>query len=317
MAGSLLSYLSSLRALLVASVVIGIGTSACWARPLVDTSPGQILAAAIDGADRVTVRESLFKGARVLFESAERHDLNALREAVKVVVPPEPMVCACLGGPVIELYSGSRRVLVLENHHGESIACDLWVGDAPIVPAEPWLAWFEDRGMPQLRKTYESHQRVRAKARMEQAHWMDAMPKAMRAAWSEMQGFLATPDVVQLEAVLAEEEPIEAKRILALFALYGSGAGPWTGYPSYEDTAAQMLNQYPAKKLIEAVGSGNGLSPSQMEGVARLLSGWHCGASHVDDEVPRLLQARLLEYCSASDDPQKRNVGICAFGDSQ
>ncbi len=64
---------------------------------------------------------------------------------------------------------------------------------------------------------------------MEDQHWWSDPPSAVRASASVL-----TP-------ALAKEFSDVPQRIRALFAWFGSGAGPWSGFPAYEDVPAHLL----------------------------------------------------------------------------
>src|SRR4051794_38102576 len=68
------------------------------------------LAALIDKADKLVVLESPRPGAAVLFESAERRDLDALKAALKVESPKGLMHCMCDGTPALVLYAKGEKI---------------------------------------------------------------------------------------------------------------------------------------------------------------------------------------------------------------
>ena len=65
--------------------------------------------------------------------------------------------------------------------------------------------------------------------------WLTAMPKAIVPVWSYSLGVFSFVDITPLRAALEREVPNETSRILALLQWFGSGAGPWSGFPYYED----------------------------------------------------------------------------------
>jgi hypothetical protein len=54
-----------------------------------------------------------------------------------------------------------------------------------------------------------------------------------------------TKDLAPVQESLAAAYPEPRARVLALFRWFGSGAGPWTGFPVYEQLAEQILLQLP------------------------------------------------------------------------
>jgi hypothetical protein len=61
--------------------------------------------------------------------------------------------------------------------------------------------------------------------------------------------------------------------VLALLGWFGSGAGPWSGHPSYEAAPEQLLLHYPTQLLVEALTATVPTAP-QWAGAARYFAGW-------------------------------------------
>jgi hypothetical protein len=124
------------------------------------------LAQLIDRADKVVVSGDTFSadndGSSILFESSNRQDLDALRNALQVERPKGNVVwtCLCSGYPAIFLYDHGKQIGRITYHHGKTIRCHaLWASDATIIDVETSLKWFDDRKIPEPRKEYE---RIRA-----------------------------------------------------------------------------------------------------------------------------------------------------------
>jgi hypothetical protein len=119
-----------------------------------------------------------------------------------------------------------------------------------------------------------------------------------------------------LEAALFSEFPNKRTRILKLMAWFGSGAGPWSGYPAYENVAQQMLLKYSTPKLIDAVANAT-LSEEESEGTARLFAGSDFNDSRPQDHVllPEDLKRHLLEHSLRSTDEDKLARARLAFTD--
>jgi hypothetical protein len=113
-----------------------------------------------------------------------------------------------------------------------------------------------------------------------------------------------------LNAALAKQYPDTYDRIRALMAWFGSGAGPWSGFPGYEEIAAKLLRQYPTAELIRAVESRN-LTDQELEGAARILGSW----TPVSDPtpIPADLRRTLLAHCLLSSDQDKVERAEHAF----
>jgi hypothetical protein len=93
-------------------------------------------------------------------------------------------------------------------------------------------------------------------------------------------------------------------------AWFGSGAGPWSGFPGYEEIAQKILRQYPTEELIGAV-DGRSLSDEELEGAARILGNWTPIPDHTP--IPPGLRQILLDHCLRSSDQDKVDHAKKAF----
>lgn len=148
-----------------------------------------------------------------------------------------------------------------------------------------------------------------------EARWREAMPKSIQPLWGDAMRMEVNPDVAPLRAALAQEIPDARQRILALFAWYGSGEGPWSGFPSYEEVADRLLLEYPTPDLIAAAETET-LTEPQLEGAARLFGGWTFGQNRPADRkaLPDALKKKLLDHSLKSTDNDKIRRARNAFG---
>jgi hypothetical protein len=244
------------------SLLLLLAMAFAFGTPLLDA--GEVrpadLANLIDKADKLVVLESPREGAKVLFESAERADLDALKAALKVERPERRFHCMCDGTPALALYAKGEKIGQITNHHAKLIRCTLWESDAPLVDAEALLKWFDDRKIPQPRKEYALGLKLQKEADQAGKKWVAAMPPALQPHWATAKQF----DLPFLQKALESQVSDKNERILALFAWYGSGAGPWSGFPSYEVVAEEMLLYFPTADLLAAI-SGQELTSAQTE----------------------------------------------------
>src|SRR5258706_16047259 len=84
--------------LVMASLVAALPLQADDARPI-------DLDKLIDKADKLVVLETPRKGAKILFESTERRDMDGLKSALKVEHPKQFLHCMCDGTPALVLYA--------------------------------------------------------------------------------------------------------------------------------------------------------------------------------------------------------------------
>lgn len=249
--------------------------------------------------DRLQVLESLMNDAKVLVEITSRADIEALAEAsrVKQPTPEEEFHCMCIGTPAIRLFRKGRQVGWITHHHGVSLRCPDWTSDAVYLDPEAMLRWFDSHGIPGPRKEVEADEAQRRLDEVNLARWRDRMPTSLKPHWEAMaRQPMQTPDYGLLETALAAEFPERRTRILALLAWYGSGAGPWSGYPAYEATPEEMLSRLPFPEILAAV-AGETLTPALSEGLARFLCTLpHRGRDKDLAAVPEELKASLLKY---------------------
>jgi hypothetical protein len=304
---------SCLLAFLLASAMSRSGATAAPPEELRDVKPEE-LAALIDRADKLVVLESPREKARVLFESKERKDLDALKVVLKVKTPTRHLHCMCDGTPALELYAKGERIGLVTNHHSKLIRCDQWDSDAVLADPEPLLKWFDERKINGPRKEFELNVKLEKQADQDEKRWLAAMPPSLKPHWEKAtQSF--RPDLEPMQKALAEAVKEKKDRILALFTWFGSGAGPWSGYPVYEGVAERLLLGYSTSELLEAV-KGRELAKAEMEGVARLFGGWDFSQKRPDDRalVPAELKAKLLKHSLESDNEDKRGRARNAFG---
>ena len=257
-------------------------------------------------ASRIVVAESPLPNAAVLFESTRNADAVELAAALKIAVPEERFHCMCLGAPALYAYSGEKLVLELTNHHGVSVRCSLWDSDAPLTDQESWLNWFDSRGIAAPRAEVEE---TRAREKRYQRHleaWLMAMPVPLRAVWSSKWEGPWDYDVTELAETLRTEVPNDEERMLGLLQWFGSGAGPWSGYPAYEQVAEELLLEFSGEEIIRAV-EGHGLNARQTEGLARLFQAWRHHTSHGADLdlIPPRLARSVTSHVAAGGSSDK------------
>ena len=89
--------------------------------------------------------------------------------------------------------------------------------------------------------------------------------------------------------------------MLALLGWFGSGAGPWSGYPSYESVPEELVLHYPTQVLVEALTATTPTAP-QVAGAARYFAGWDFRQKKKDDGrlLPAGLKHQLLRAAAAT-----------------
>ena len=129
--------------------------------------------------------------------------------------------------------------------------------------------------------------------------WRAAMPECLASFPEAVSDFLTDPS--RLMHALEVAFPVARDRALALFEWFGHGAGPWSGYPSYESVPEKILLALPLSPLLEAL-SCQELTAAQLEGAARFFAGWELETKRKQD-LARLTgsdRKRLLDHVRQS-----------------
>jgi hypothetical protein len=241
-------------------------------------------------------------GTTVLLEESDPASVAAFRTALAIVEDPKMFGhCMCLGRPTVQLLAGDVVLATIGIHHGVGIRWAAWKYDAQLKDGQALRTWLALRGVPGPQQEYEESQRRAAEWEKAAAAWFEAMPPCLRPFWEMMQGF--SVDLTPLREALASACPEQSERALALFQWFGSGAGPWSGFPMYEGVAENLLLEYPTSVLVAAL-DGAMLSRSHLEGAARYFAGWDFRRQKRKDRalLPAGLKQRLLEHALTSKD---------------
>jgi hypothetical protein len=272
------------------------------------------LSAIIAQADKIAVFEDPTKDAKVLFSSREPDDIAEFNAALLVVPAKNDFHCMCLGTPAVRLYRGKDELALVTNHHGRSIRCSLWSSDAMLKDPEKWLHWFDAHNIAGPRKEVNGMAASAKERAIASTRWLAAMPTSVRPLWTRAIRDEFSPNVKALRSALAKEFPDAHQRVCVLFSWYGSGAGPWSGHPSYESLAEELLLDFPTPQLVAAAEDEN-LSDTQLEGAARLFGGGDFSQRRPDEvkRLPSALKKKLLEHCLKSTDEDKLGRARHAF----
>jgi hypothetical protein len=297
--------------------------------------PAELLAA-IGQADKIVVSDSApgaYVGGgsappRVLYSSASPRDISELREAIAIEPPKGWFRCACIPPIEIILSRSGKEFGVISVQEDLTIGFSRWSRDARSADQEKLLQWFDARGITGPRRGVEGI-RAREKAdRLASERWLSATPSSLRPLWPKLmedQHWWSDPpsavraSVNVLTPELAKEYSDVPHRIRALFAWFGSGVGPWSGFPVYEDVPAQLLLKYQPAELINAL-QGTTPTHSEMEGAARFFAGYTYGALFRPKEdktlialIPAQLKKSPLEHVLKGGDQDNIKRARSAF----
>lgn len=278
------------------------------------------LLALIAKTDTVVVYASEYARGKILYASSHRKDISALGEAISIADPDYEFICVCGTSPEVVLYHKGKELATIGVLPEGVIRSSLWHSDAFIQDKEKWFGWFDDRNIRSPRKNYERDIAEEEADRALEARWVAAMPEGMRPIWPKVMeqmmsaGIPQPPNTKPLEEELAKEIPDDSGRIRVLMSWYGSGVGPWSGYPLYEDVAEQMLLEYSTYQLLKAL-DGVTLTELETEGAARLFSSWEFHRRRPDDNsmIPARLKKQLLDHSLKSSDSDKLERARAAF----
>lgn len=209
-----------------------------------------------------------------------REDLDALREALRVVEDAPPFHCMCRGDFAIELRGRFFRVATLSYHHGRSIRLDDRHWDADLVDGPAFLRLLAAKGVGWPLERYE--EAVRAGLRADEARARSALvaPEALRALLPRLErGPMGLPpvdaDPAFDEAVVALRATGEDDRRIAarLLAWLGTNDSPWSGYPAEENVPLVLLRRLDEDAVLAALLEAE--DDASLLGAARHAADFH------------------------------------------
>lgn len=266
----------------------------------------------IADATRVAIREPTTGRKKPLFETSDTAELASLRDALRIHDGGIGH-CMCFGSLALEFRRGPRPLGMVTVHHGKSLRCQPFFDNAALAEPEKLLDWLSARGLTGLREEYDENRRLSAEHQLEVQRWLDGMPTALEPLWPSMRDPFARQcrDVADVLEVLEDEYPDPVLRARALMEWLGHGAGPWSGFPSYEEVPEWCLLQLPLEVLVEAAAR-EPRSKELLEGAVRLFAGWDFGQERGPElaRLPADLKRALLEHARRSKDRDKRRACV-------
>ncbi len=270
----------------------------------------------IRAADSVKVTYGSDGETKTLFESSGRRDIDELEKALKLRIPKDWRLSVC-ADPTITLYRNGEIVAIIGDVSGREIRTNIWGANAEIVDQEAWLRWFDDRGIPVVRKERDhaiAMEKLDAKNR---ARWYAAMPVGAKIPFEKASAtvimMLGRSDPL-LKASIDKNYPDKFKRIRAILRWYGSGEVSWSGYPGYEQVAGNLLFDFSTEEIVKAL-EGTGVSGEHFEGAARHFAGWDFSQQRPNDLnlLSPELKKRLLDQALINADEDKKARAKEAF----
>ena len=212
---------------------------------------------------------------QLLAETTAHPELKSLQAALQIVDGDKNRCfhCMCCGDPTLEFIAADEtRLALISIHHGRSVRWDAWQSDAKLVDGLALMKWLADCGVDGPIKEFAKDVEHERKWEVDRARWQSAMPRALIPVWAAVENSMGSPDVAALRSALAGGLPDENSRIRALLEWFGSGAGPWSGFPLYESAAEQLLLEYSTPRIVAAIESAS-TTCALREGAARLFAG--------------------------------------------
>jgi hypothetical protein len=221
----------------------------------------------------------------VLLDVADQQVIALLRQCLTIVENPESFGhCMCYGDLSMEFYVVQKRKAAIGFHHGNSIRWNAWKHDALLQDGQCYLKWLAEQGVAAPLSAYKEARQQQEEAQQAWNRWVGAMPDCLRELSPEIWQIIVEENNLQPATdALASAYPTVTERLLTLFRWFGSGTGPWTGFPAYEQLAEQILLQYSVKDLVTALESAP-LTEVELEGAARLFAG-HAFQNRSENQV--------------------------------
>lgn len=220
-------------------------------------------------------------------------DFAAFRAVFQIATPEDSFYCMCRGWPVVEIDGGFLRKYRFGLHHGGSVRFDGWDSDAPLANGRALVEWLAAHGVAGPLEDVKQAELRDAEMTDHLARWRAAMPPCLvplgDAAFAFLMGDGEQALYMQAREALAAAYPNPAERVMALVRWYGSGAGPWSGYPAYESLPEKLLREHPIEKIVEIVAAVE-TSTVELEGTARLV------AVRRPSSIPAALRAKLVAH---------------------
>jgi hypothetical protein len=241
----------------------------------------------------------------ILYTTEDRDEIAALAAALRTEPPSRSRGhCMCIGTLVFD-FEGPRP-LVATLHHGESLRWGEAFENVELLDPDAVMDWLSARGMGFVREAYEADRRRTEEANTQELRWRAALPASLVPFFDAVAQGSDDDSWPKLTAAIEVEHPDPIERARVLLDLFGSGAGPWSGFPTYEMVPEQLLLDMPLDVLLAAIGDEP--DERRCEGAARLLCSWRFGRQRWADlaKIPEALRRRLLAHVEATPDEDKR-----------
>jgi hypothetical protein len=287
------------------------------------------LQSALTGISKLRVRSGgtchrNLAAEKTLLEIQDTEAIASLIQHITIDDRESGFHCRCCGNPTLEFYRDREIVVSLGFHHGQSLRWPggKWQGDASLTSesAEFLNQWLAARGITGPKREYDfGKARRKNNYRELQQKWLQAMPASLKPFWPLMEDanpFQPPANLTEMYYALALEYPDQGERLRVLLGWYGSGEGPWSDFPPYEDEAETLLLRFETRTILAAIQDRE-LNEQQTEGAARLFAGGTFSQRRPQDLrlLPAALKQRLLAHSLRAHDQDKQTMARKAFGE--
>lgn len=192
---------------------------------------------------------------------------------------------------IVEREDGSTTVIGL--HHWVSIRVEDWESDAAFSDRLRLAEWLAERGFAAPFDEYRLREKKAEQSGQQRAAWVAACPTFLQSMLARLelnQPGLSDPQTIAAAASLCSDD----ERVSAVLAWFGSGVGRWSGYPSYESVAGDILLKLDPNAVVRAISSLPD-SAKALDGAARLFAIARTIRPHFSEELRQRLLARTTE----------------------
>ena len=223
-------------------------------------------------ADRLRVRTGgtchrRLSTEKTIFEVRDRAEIKGLLRQIEVNEDRSGFHCMCCGSPTFELYEGSRLLVTLGFHHGQSLRWpDRWPGDATLQPesAEHLARFLGKHGFDGPLREREAERARAAAMRRRVERYRLIIPReamvALRAARGQQQEIAAFEKITD-----------PAQRAAVLLRLFGCDSGSWNLYAGLDRLLTEALLPALEQGALAAALKQGLNDPAVVNGAARWL----------------------------------------------
>ena len=253
-------------------------------------------------------------GINPLLEMSDAREIDTLKAAMRIDETRPFGHCMCVGDLGLRFFAGDTLLAHIGLHHGVAIRYEGWKDDAPLWDGASLLEWLARHGIEKPLREWQETQERAEKSRADWKNWLEAVPEALRPLENELAGKWAVHDWDTLRDGLLAAFPEPAERAGILFAWFGNGSGPWSGFPSYESVPEHFLSEIEPQYLQKALESAL-MTPVHWRGAARYFSSWDAKGARRKRAAQLPASLRLQMMGEIASDNWRKNIPDSVYSD--